>query len=143
MWRADYLLAVLAFVAAVSIWTPIAEPDIADRWFTWPNIGYLSPVSIITAAAGVALWRSLRRGRDVAPFLLSIALFTLSYLGLGISLWPYVVPRAITIWEGASGSSSQIFLLVGVLIMLPIILAYTAYAYRVFRGKVTDAEGYH
>ena len=137
------MLAVLVFVAAVSIWTPLAEPEIADRWFTWPNLGYLAPVPVITAAAGAALWVSLRRGREVAPFLLSIVLFFLSYLGLGISLWPYVVPRAVTIWQAASGASSQLFLLIGVLILLPIILGYTAYAYRVFRGKVTGAEGYH
>src|SRR3546814_19089896 len=88
------------------------------------------------------LFRSARR-RDVQPFLLALALFLLSYRGLGISLFPNVVPPAISIWEAASPDSSLIFLLVGTLILLPIILGYTAHAYWVFRGKVRAGEGYH
>lgn len=137
------MLVVLCFIAAVSLWTPLAEPEIAARWFTWSNLLYLWPVPLVTAAVGLALWRSLAAGRDVAPFPLAIALFALSYLGLGISLWPYAVPRALTIWQAASGRSTQLFLLVGVLILLPVILGYTVYVYRVFRGKVTGEEGYH
>jgi cytochrome d ubiquinol oxidase subunit II len=71
-----------------------------------------------------------------------LGLFGLSYLGLGISLYPFVVPRTVTIWQAASPDSTLGFLLVGAAILLPIIIAYTAYAYWIFRGKV-GKTGYH
>jgi cytochrome bd ubiquinol oxidase subunit II len=136
------LVAVVGFIALVSLWTPFEEPDIAHRWFAWPNILYLSPVPIVTAATAVALWVLLRRGRERSPFLLAVGLFLLSFLGLGISLWPYAVPRSITIWQAAAQPEAQLFLLVGVVVLIPLILAYTSYSYWVFRGKVRGA-GYH
>jgi cytochrome bd ubiquinol oxidase subunit II len=90
------LLAVLAFVGVVSVWTPLLDPAIAARWFGWPNIAYLSPVPLVTAAIAWWHWRSLERGRDVLPFVLAMALFLLSFLGLGISLWPNIVPPDIS-----------------------------------------------
>src|SRR5690606_36312914 len=96
------LLAVLAFVAVVSLWTPLMNEEIAARWFTWPNIAYLSPVPIVTALLTLVHWRALARRREVAPFVLSLALFLLSFLGLDISLWPYVIPPDISIWEAAA-----------------------------------------
>lgn len=137
------LFVVLAFIALVSIWTPLVHPDIAERWFTLPNIFYLSPVPIMTGVTGLALYIVLQRRREVLPFLLSLGIFTLSYIGLAISLWPHVVPPDITIWEAAAVPKSQLFLLVGVAIVVPIILIYTAYSYYVFRGKVREDEGYH
>jgi cytochrome d ubiquinol oxidase subunit II len=131
------------FIAVVSVWTPLAHPAIEERWFRWPNLLYLSPVPLVTGAVVVALWGALGRRRETAPFVLSMLMFALAYLGLAISLWPYVVPRALTIWDAASPRDSQIFLLVGVAVLLPIILAYTAFSYRVFRGKVADSAGYH
>jgi cytochrome d ubiquinol oxidase subunit II len=142
-WAMRLVFIVLGFVGLVSLWTPLAQPAIAERWFAWPRILFLSPVPLLTVIGGALLWQSLRRGREAAPFLLTIAIFLLAYLGLGISLWPYAVPRAITIWEAASSPSSLTFLLVGVAILIPIILAYTAHAYWVFRGKVAAGEGYH
>ncbi|HZD26479.1 MAG TPA: cytochrome d ubiquinol oxidase subunit II [Alphaproteobacteria bacterium] len=142
-WARRLLLLVLFFVALVSLWTPLEHEAIAARWFTWPNLLWLSPVPIVTAATAGGLWLGLERRRELTPFLLAIALFALSYLGLGVSLWPYVVPRALTIWQAASPAGSQIFILVGVLLLLPLIIGYTAYAYRVFRGKVRSGEGYH
>jgi cytochrome bd ubiquinol oxidase subunit II len=138
------VLALLAFIVMVSVWTPLVEEDIARRWFTWPNIAYLSPVPLITAVTAYALWRALHTRRELAPFLLSIALFMLSYFGLAVSLWPYIVPRTLTVWEAASPPETQIFLLVGVLLLLPVVLGYTIYTYRVFRGKVSaEHEAYH
>ena len=141
--RAARVLAALVvlFLAVVSLWTPFAHPAIRERWFTMPNLLYLSPVPLVTGATVLALFGALHRRRETAPFVLTLVLFALSYAGLAISLWPYVVPRALTIWDAASPRDSQIFLLVGVAFLLPIILAYTVYSYRVFRGKV--AEGYH
>lgn len=137
------LIGVLFFVGLVSLWTPFAQPDIAERWFSWPNIAYLSPVPVLTGILALYLWYCLRRRREFAPFLLSITLFLLSYIGLGISIWPYIVPRSITLWQAAAQSETQVFLLVGVAIILPIILTYTAFGYKVFWGKVSKAEHYH
>jgi cytochrome d ubiquinol oxidase subunit II len=137
------LLAVLAFIGVVSIWTPLLDPTIAARWFSWPNIAYLSPVPLVTALVALGLYRAVESGREALPFLLTMALFVLSFLGLGISLWPYVVPPSITIWDAAAPPESQVFLLIGVGIMLPVVLAYTAFSYYVFRGKVRPGEGYH
>jgi cytochrome bd ubiquinol oxidase subunit II len=137
------LLAVLGFVGVVSIWTPLADPSIAARWFSWPNIAYLAPVPVVTALVAYGLWRAVERGRERQPFLLTMTLFLLSFLGLGISLWPHVVPPAITIWDAAAPPESQGFLLVGVGLLLPVVLAYTAFSYYVFRGKVRPGEGYH
>ena len=137
------LLAVLAFVGIVSLWTPLLDPEIAARWFSWPNLAYLSPVPVVTALVVLALWRALARRREVLPFVLSLGLFLLSFLGLGISLWPNVIPPDISIWEAAAPPETQIFVLVGILPLLPIILAYTAFTYFVFRGKVRPGEGYH
>jgi cytochrome d ubiquinol oxidase subunit II len=135
-------LCVVAAVVAVSIATALLDPDIARRWFAWPNILFLSPVPGLVAVLAFSLWRSLAKRREVAPFLLVLGLFGLSYLGLGISLYPFVVPRTVTIWQAASPDSTLGFLLVGAAILLPIIIAYTAYAYWIFRGKV-GKTGYH
>jgi len=137
------LYAVIVFVLLVSGWTPFLDNTIHQRWFTWPNIAYLAPVPIVTALAALGLIRAVNRRDEVQPFLLSLALFLLSYLGLGISLYPKVVPHEVTIWEAASHPDSLVFMLVGVAILLPVILAYTAYTYWVFRGKVSEEEGYH
>ena len=130
-------------MALVSASTPFSHPEVATRWFGMPNILFLAPIPLVTLALWVTLIRSIGHRDEVRPFLCSIGLFALGYLGLGISLFPYVVPRALTIWQAAAPPESQGFLLVGVAILLPIILAYTAYAYWVFRGKVSRAGGYH
>jgi len=137
------LVGVLAFIAMVSLWTPFLDERIAARWFGWPNVALLAPVPIVTAVLAWWLWASLRRGRDVAPFLAAMGLFAMCYLGLGISLFPYVVPPSITLWDAAAAPQSQAFLLIGTLFLLPIILMYTGWSYWVFRGKVRGDAGYH
>ena len=138
------IVVVIAFMALVSLWVPFLSDEIATRWFSWPNIAYLSPVPLLVAACGFGLWRSVRRarGRELAPFLLAMALFLLGFLGLAISLWPNLIPPDISIWEAAAPRSSQLFLLVGMLILLPVLLGYVAYTYWVFRGKVAEDVGY-
>jgi cytochrome d ubiquinol oxidase subunit II len=138
------LLAVIVFMGVVSLWVPFLSPAIAQRWFSWPNIALLSPVPLLVAGVGFALYRAIRTadGRDAIPFLLTMALFLLGFGGLAISLWPNLIPPDITIYEAAAPRSSQVFLLVGMLILLPILLAYFAYTYWVFRGKVAEDVGY-
>jgi cytochrome d ubiquinol oxidase subunit II len=137
------LFAMLGAIGAVSIATPFLSIEYAQRWFTWPNVIFTAPVPIAVAGVTLLLLRSLASKQDNRPFFLSLALFALSYAGLGISMWPYIVPQSITIWQAASPRSSQLFMLVGVAILIPLILGYTSWAYYVFRGKVRPESGYH
>ena len=137
------LFAVLVAIAAVSIWTPYAKPQIAQRWFAWPNILFLSPVPIVTAAVALVEWHVLGRRHEMAPFVGAVILFLLSFLGIAISLWPMIVPYHYSLWQAASSESTQAFLLIGTLFLLPVILMYTAWSYWVFRGKVKADIGYH
>ena len=137
-----FLLAVLGFMAVISIWTPLTQPRIAERWFSLPNFFYLWPVPVVTAGVAFLLGNSLQKGRDVMPFLATIALFMLGYLGLVISNFPYLVPPSLTVWETAAAPASQIFMLVGTLLLLPIIIGYIVFVYWLFRGKVKAGESY-
>jgi cytochrome d ubiquinol oxidase subunit II len=137
------LFALLVAIGVVSIATPFLHVQYAQRWFTWPNVLLTAPVPIAVAVVAVLLLRSLADKQDYRPFFLSLMLFALSYAGLGISMWPYIVPQSITIWQAAAPVSSQIFMLVGVAILMPLILGYTGWAYWVFRGKVKAGSGYH
>lgn len=135
-------IATLILMVAVSLATPLLASQYRERWFDWPNILFASQVPLLTAIAFYALFRSIRMRRLYSPFLIALTLFALGMAGLGISMWPHVVPGSITIWEAAAPERSQIFMLIGVAVIMPIILAYTAWAYWVFRGKVDEA-GYH
>ena len=137
------LLAVLGLMGAVSLWTPLSQPAIAARWFSLPNILYLWPVPVLTALIAFGAWRALEKGREVRPFIASIAMFLLGYLGLVISWFPYLVPPSITVWQAAAVPASQIFMLIGTLVFLPLALTYTALVYWLFRGKVQPGESYH
>jgi cytochrome bd ubiquinol oxidase subunit II len=137
------LLGVLAAIAVVSIWTPLASQAVAARWFSWPNILILAPVPIATAVAALATWRALGSGAEVGPFAGAIVLFILSFVGIAISLYPMIVPYHFTLWEAASSDRTQAFLLIGTLVLLPVILVYSGWSYWVFRGKVRSDIGYH
>jgi cytochrome bd ubiquinol oxidase subunit II len=137
------LLAVLVLMAVVSLYTPLAFPRIYERWFSLPNFLYLWPVPFITALLALGCWVWLNRGYDGPPFLAAVGLFLLGYLGLVISNYPYLVPPALTIWDTAAAPSSQFFMLVGTLLLLPLILGYFAFIYWLFRGKVREGEAYH
>ena len=137
------LYAVLAFMAAVSLWTPLQFPRIAERWFTLPNFYFLWPVPLATALTAFAAWRSLHKDGDTLPFVATIGLFLLGFLGLVISSFPYLVPPSLTIWQTAAAPSSQTFMLAGTVVLLPMTLAYTIYVYWLFRGKIGPGESYH
>jgi cytochrome d ubiquinol oxidase subunit II len=134
----------VAVIGIVSLWTPWAHPAIAARWFSRPNLFLFAPVPLLVALVAWRLLRVLRReGRDAEPFVLTLALVFLGYSGLGISLWPNVIPPGVTIWDAAGPPQSLGFALVGALLIIPVILMYTAFSYWVFRGKVQPGEGYH
>lgn len=137
------LLGVVVFIGAVSLWTPFLAPSIADRWFSWPNILYLSPVPLLTGLLFVVMLWAVATRKDGVPFVCTLGLFALCYLGLGISLWPWAVPPSLTIWDVAAAPASQAFMLAGTVIVVPLILMYTAYSYWIFRGKMTGDIGYH
>lgn len=135
-------LATIVLMGAVSIYNLVLNTEYAARWLTAPEVYFAAPVPILTAIVAVALIRSLAAERNSKPFWLSLTLFFLGMAGLGVTMWPYVVPPGVTIWDAAAPEKSQIFMLIGTAITMPLIIGYTAWAYWVFRGKVGD-EGYH
>ena len=135
--------AFLAAIGAVSLWTPFLSAHYHQSWFAWPRILLVSPVPILVALAAFVLIRGIERDREKSPFFAAQALFVLGFAGLGVSFYPFIVPNSVTIGAAAAPDNSLKFLLVGTLVLVPIILAYTAYAYAVFRGKTPmDHAGY-
>jgi cytochrome d ubiquinol oxidase subunit II len=131
-------------VAIVSLWTVLGQPAVAARWFNLSNLLYFLPVPILVLACLVGIFVTLRRGSHHLPFLLTLAILFLGYTGFIISIFPNIVPPSLDIWAASSPHSSQLFTLVGALIIIPIILTYSSVAYWVFRGKVQPGdEGYH
>ncbi len=139
---AKLAVATLVAMSAVSVATPYLQYDYWRRWFSVPNIVITAQVPLLVVIASVVFFRSLRRGAERLPFLMVLALFLLNFIGLGISMYPYLVPRTVSLWDAAAPAQSQAFLLIGVALILPVILAYTGWAYWVFRGKV-GSHGYH
>ncbi len=136
-------LGTLALIGAVSLWSPFLSPVYFERWFAFPTAFFSAFVPMLLAVCAALLWHGLTTDKHLQPFLAALGLFVLSFVGLGISFYPYIVPGALTIAEAAAPDSSLSFLLVGAAFLIPIILAYTGYAYWVFRGKVDPEEGYH
>ncbi len=137
------LLVVLLAMGLISLWTPLTIPRIWDRWFSLPNFFLLLPIPLLTLYAAWTCWTSIPRDTGVRPFVSSVAIFLLGFVGLGVSNLPYILPPSITIWDAAAHPSSQLFMLIGVLILLPLVLGYTVFVYWTFRGKVRPGEGYH
>ncbi|GHS79611.1 cytochrome d ubiquinol oxidase subunit II [Pseudomonas kermanshahensis] len=136
-------LATVLTMLVVSIWTPMTHPAIFERWFSLPNFWFFLPVPVLVMLATWAILRSLRGVPHAGPFIWSLVLVFLGYTGLLISIWPYVLPPSLTIWEAAGPPQSLGFALVGALFIIPFILGYSAWSYYVFRGKVKVGEGYH
>ncbi|WP_342219980.1 cytochrome d ubiquinol oxidase subunit II [Rickettsiella endosymbiont of Miltochrista miniata] len=140
---AKVLLPLVAFfLISVSIWTPIVEPQVMQRWFSLPNFFYLSPLPILTILIVFYNFYCLHKKKEKLPFILTIGLFVLSYTGFCISAWPYIIPHVLPVWEAAAPPSTLKFILVGAAIILPILLIYTLYSYHVFRGKVKTVIHY-
>lgn len=132
----------LVAMGAVSLATPFLEGQYWQRWFVWPGLLVTVPMPVLVAAVALYAWRAIGAERDGLPFVLVLVLFLLGLVGLGISIWPDIVPGRIDIWQAAAPEKSQVFMLVGAGVLIPLILAYTVFSYWVFRGK-TGHEGYH
>ncbi|HUV76706.1 MAG TPA: cytochrome d ubiquinol oxidase subunit II [Desulfobacterales bacterium] len=140
---AGYVLGYVGiFLGLVSLSMPMMNADVKALWFSLPNIFYLLPIPLSTLVMFVMIWRGLHKGKEYLPFFLSIAVFLTGYLGLGISLWPWLVPFKVSFRQAAAAPESQSFLLVGTAVMLPLVLGYAAYSYYVFRGKTSDEALY-
>jgi len=133
----------VAAMGIFSLWTPFTEPLYLERWFGYPTMVFSFVVPLLVLACLWLIVSGLKAGRDVQPFVAALGLFVLGYAGIGISFYPYIVPTSLTIWEAAAPDESLSFLLVGAVVLVPMILAYTGYAYWVFRGKLDPDEGYH
>lgn len=144
MYRTAFLLLwiVAFFLCVISLWSPFINNDIWDRWFSTENFPKVLPLPLFTAAVIVYCSYCIQKKREYIIHSLAVLIFICSYIGFGISTWPYLVPHFLTIWEVAAPPSSQIFLLVGALLLLPVLLGYTFYAYYIFRDKVVDAIEY-
>ncbi|AOX17276.1 cytochrome d ubiquinol oxidase subunit II [Kozakia baliensis] len=137
-------ISMLVLIAIVSFWTPYLHATYMQKWTVWPRILFVAPVPVAVVAVAATFFLSLRGKRaKLTPFLCALAWFFLCFSGLGINIWPYIVPPTMTIWDASAPPTSQIFLLVGAAILLPIIMSYTAYSYYVFRGTVTADQNYH
>ena len=135
-------VALLVAIGAVSLATLGLDAHYAARWLTMPGIVFTAQVPLATLVVALLFYRSLARGSEIQPFAWALAIFGLCIVGLGISIWPDVIPARVTIWQAAAPPRSQAFMLAGALVMVPVILAYTGWAYWVFRGKA-GSEGYH
>jgi cytochrome d ubiquinol oxidase subunit II len=134
---------VVAFMALVSAWLPFLSSQIMARWFESGSFVYLSPIPLLAVVNALLLWRAVMRRAEYAPFILAITFFALGFVGLVLGIWPNIMPPSLSIWDAAAPPSSQGFVLVGTLIMLPAVLGYTYWSYSVFRGKVAADAGYH
>jgi cytochrome bd ubiquinol oxidase subunit II len=137
------VLVVVAFMGLVSTWLPFLRSEVMARWFEGGNFLWLSPIPVLALANAVWLWRAVVRRANYAPFILAQTFFLLGYIGLMLGMWPNLLPPDLSIWDAAAPPSSQGFVLVGTLIMLPAVLGYTWWSYSIFRGKVAADAGYH
>lgn len=139
-----FALATIGFIGVVSLATPFLDVNYYSRWFEMPGLFVTIPMPLIIGAIALTLLTSLRRDKyEYRPFLMSLLLFALCFVGLGISMFPYIIPPHVTILDAATPFRSQIFMFVGAVVLIPLILTYTAFAYWVFRGKVDPDAGYH
>ncbi len=142
MAAARVLGALVFFMVMVSVFMPVINADIRNLWFSLPNVFFLAPLPAISLILSVFIWRDLKEGSEYRPLLFSFGIFLTGYLGLAISMWPYLVPFDITFRQAAAAPASQSLLLVGTVVLLPVILGYMAYCYYIFRGKASAESGY-
>ena len=132
----------LIFILAVSCLTPLSDTHIANRWFSPELLHRLIPIPFLVAIAAFGMFRAVVRRRPLIPFVMALALAIMGYIGLLVSVWPYAIPYSLTLIDAAAPRSSQVFALIGAIIILPIIIAYTTAGYWVFRGKVGKSDTY-
>ncbi|MFO8085043.1 MAG: cytochrome d ubiquinol oxidase subunit II [Desulfobacterales bacterium] len=137
------VLAVAFFMIVVSIWTPYKDPGIWARWFSEPRVYWIWTFPLLGIISFIMLLTHLKNRQEISPFIFSILLFLSAYLGLQAAVYPYAILPDVTIYEAAAQRETLVFILWGVVLILPVVLAYTIYSYSVFRGKVTAEESYH
>ena len=138
------LITVLIALSAVSLWMLFTQPLVAGRWLEMPGIILLAPVPILCAWVSWKLWNMLadQNSHDLKPLGLGMLLFLLSFVGLVAGMFPFIVPGQLTIWQAIAPESTLKFALVGIVLFLPIVIAYNIYNYRVFSGKTSMQDGY-
>ena len=135
---AKYIMIYVAlFMGLVSLTMPMMNSGIKDLWFSLPNFYFLQPMPILSLVFFIMLWRDLRTDREYRPFFLTLGIFLMNYIGIGVSTWPWLVPFKVSLWEAAAVPESQSLLLVGTVFLLPLVLTYTGYCFYVFRGKAS------
>lgn len=137
------LLALMVAMGIISLWTPLAHPHIANRWFSLPNLFWFLPVPVLVLFSSWGIVRAVNRCAHYTPFFLTLMLVFLGFSGLGISIWPTIIPPSVSLRQAAAPVMSQSFMLAGSLVIIPVILVYTFWSYYVFRGKVRTDDGYH
>lgn len=142
-WAIPALIGLLAFIVAVSIWTPLTLSNVSERWFGSTGLKYLWPVPLLTALLAWVAYKGIKRGSGVQGFAAAVGLFLLCFIGIAVSIFPYLVPQSITLWEASVSPESQLFMLLGAAPLIPLILAYTAFVYWVFRRKVKPGEEFY
>lgn len=148
-WVKQLALLVALAMGAVSLATLSVDPRVTERWgltmtsIDWSAFIWLAPLPLAAGAILFLLWRGADQRRHLTPYLFSVCLFAIGYVGLAVSLWPYIVPFTMTPAEAAAAENAQGLLLAGALPLLPLILGYTAYVYWLFRAKVDDDAAYH
>jgi len=147
-WGRESLWGVVLGVGAVSLATPLVSPRIFEKWLSFPETLYLAPLPIVSMLLILGLWRLVRvmplegDRRSWLPFAMATVLFTLAYVGMAYSFYPYVVPDRLTIYEAAAAPESLFIILIGACVVVPVILGYTVLAYTIFRGKATELRYY-
>ncbi|MDA8870175.1 cytochrome d ubiquinol oxidase subunit II [Rhizobiaceae bacterium] len=137
-------IATVVFMGIVSLWTPFLQDGYFSRWFVGWGWALAALVGGLVGLVALLMFRSLTvHHHEYRPFILALTLFALGFIGLGVCMFPYIVPTQVTIYEAAAPYESQLFMIIGAAVLIPLILIYTAYAYWVFRGKVDPDVGYH
>ena len=137
---AGWLMMVAA--AGITIFTPLRHDYVAARWFVWPDFFYISLLPAGGFVCFLMLLRSLKKRQERAPFFWSLGIFLFSFIGLAVSVYPYIIPTSITIGDAAASPKTLVFMLTGIGMLIPLMLGYNAYQYLVFRGKVREEGGY-
>lgn len=143
-WARGGIAGLLLGIGAVSIGSPFVSERIFEKWFSFPEIILLAPFPIAFVGLTWFIWHilgTMPRENDRlnwVPFITTVVLFILAFAGLAYSFYPYVVPEKLTIYEAASAPESLMIILIGTCFVLPVILAYTALSYVIFRGKATS-----
>jgi cytochrome d ubiquinol oxidase subunit II len=133
----------LVLIGVVSLWSPFLNPVFYHRWFDWPGLLMTAPVPVLMALLTIGFYWGIMKRHHATPFLCAVGWFVLCFAGLGISIWPNLVPPSVSVWAAAAPPASQLFLLVGAAVLIPTILVYTGFSYWVFRGKVGTGTSYH